>query len=203
MNQIKIGEFIASARKAKNLTQVSLAEKLGITDRAVSKWERGRGLPEVSLMIELCDILGVTVNELLNGERIKEEKEEKSEQLLLSLAKEVEEKNHLIWTSMWVIMIVCCASFFASIFLIAFLIPEGPWQGIAIIGATLLFFPSLFFALKLEVSVGVYKCKKCGCEIKPTSKEVISLKAMHMGFTRYLHCPKCNKRRWCKKIIKK
>jgi len=58
-----------------------------------------------------------------------------------------------------------------------------------------------FYALKLEVSVGAYKCKECGCEIVPTYKEVMM--AMHRGFTRHLMCPKCNKRTWCKKVLKK
>ena len=79
MNQIKIGEFISSQRKMKNLTQATLAEKLGITDRAVSKWERGKGLPDASLMVDLCEILGITVNELLCGEKISvENKNEKN-----------------------------------------------------------------------------------------------------------------------------
>ena len=69
MNQIKIGEFISSQRKKKNLTQESLAAKLGITDRAVSEWEQGKGLPDISLMIDLCEILGITANELLNSEK--------------------------------------------------------------------------------------------------------------------------------------
>ena len=67
MNQIKIGEFISSQRKLKNLTQMALAEKLNITDRAVSKWERGKSLPDAALMIPLCKILDITVNELLCG----------------------------------------------------------------------------------------------------------------------------------------
>lgn len=70
MDQIKIGKFILSLRKEKNLTQNELAVKLGITDRAISKWENGRGLPDLSLLKPLCDELGITINELLSGERI-------------------------------------------------------------------------------------------------------------------------------------
>lgn len=88
MNQIKIGEFISSQRKIKNLTQVALAEKLGITDRAVSKWERGKGLPDASLMVDLCEILGITVNELLCGEKISmENKNEKTNSFCLKWQK--------------------------------------------------------------------------------------------------------------------
>lgn len=67
MNQVRIGEFIASQRKSRKLTQAALAEKLGITDRAVSKWERGKGLPDASIMLDLCEILGVSMTALLAG----------------------------------------------------------------------------------------------------------------------------------------
>ena len=70
MNQIDIGKFIADCRKEKGLTQAQLAEKLNITDKAVSKWETGKSMPDSSIMLELSNILGVTVNELLSGERI-------------------------------------------------------------------------------------------------------------------------------------
>ena len=202
MNQIKIGEFISSQRRKNNLTQAALAEKLGITDRAVSKWERGKGLPDASLMLDLCEILGITVNELLNGEKISmENNNQKNEQLLLDMAKELERKNKTIWSSMWAIMIVSITALFAGIFIAAFLIPEGVWQLVTILGVCIVFLIPCFYALKLEVSVGAYKCKNCGCEIVPTYKEAMN--AMHMGFTRYLKCPNCNKRTWCKKVIKK
>ena len=70
MDQIKIGKFIAERRKTKNLTQLQLAEKLNITDRAISKWETGKGMPDSSIMIELCKELDISVNELLSGELI-------------------------------------------------------------------------------------------------------------------------------------
>lgn len=77
MNQEKIGLFISKTRKEKGLTQAALAEKLGITDRAISKWENGRGMPEISLMIPLCEELDISLNELLSGERIEKESIEK------------------------------------------------------------------------------------------------------------------------------
>ena len=201
MDQIKIGRFIAENRKKQNLTQGQLAEKLGITDRAVSKWENGRAMPDSSLMLDLCSILKISVNELLSGEVIGMENNKKNEQLLLDMAKEVESKNKIIWTSMWIIMIVSMTALFAGIFLTAFLVPEGPWQLVTILLICVVFLIPCFYALKLEVSVGAYKCKNCGYEIVPTYRE--ALNAMHRGFTRYLKCPKCNKRTWCKKVIKK
>ena len=202
MNQIKIGRFIAECRKQNNLTQMQLAEKLNITDKAVSKWERGIAMPDSSIMLELCDILGISVNELLSGEKINMEiNNQKNEQLLLEMAKELEKKNKTIWSSMWAIMIVSMTALFAGIFIAAFLIPEGVWQLVAILGICVVFFIPCFYALKLEVSVGAYKCKNCGHEIVPTYSE--AMMAMHRGFTRHLKCPKCNKRTWCKKVIKK
>ena len=201
MNQIKIGRFIAERRKKANLTQMQLADKLGITDKAISKWERGIAMPDTSIMLELCDILCISVNELLSGEKINMgNNDQKNEQLLIDMAKELETKNKTIWSSMWVIMIVSMTALIAGIFVAAFLIPEGVWQLVAILGICVVFLIPCFYALKLEVSVGAYKCKECGYEIVPTYKEVMM--AMHRGFTRHLKCPKCNKRTWCKKVLK-
>ena len=202
MDQIKIGKFIAECRKQNNLTQMQLSEALGITDKAVSKWERGIAMPDSSLMLELCRILGISVNELLSGEKfIMENNEQKNEQLLLAMAKELEQKNKTIWSTMWAIMTVSMVGLLAGLSVAAFLIPEGVWQLVTIIACTLVFLIPCFYALKLEVSVGAYKCKSCGHEIVPTYQE--ALMAMHRGTTRYLKCPKCNKRSWCKKVLKK
>ena len=202
MDQLKIGKFIADCRKRKNLTQMQLSEKLGITDKAVSKWERGVAMPDTSIMLELCDILSISVNELLSGERINMENDnQKTEQLLLDMAKELEKKNKTIWSSMWAIMIISITVLIAGIFIAAFLIPEGVWQLVTILCVCVVFLIPCIYAVKLEVSVGAYKCKNCGHEIVPTYKEAMN--AMHMGFTRYLKCPKCNKRTWCKKVLKK
>ena len=102
---------------------------------------------------------------------------------------------------MWAIMIVSMTALFAGILIAAFAIPEGPWQLVMILGVFVVFLVPCFYALKLEVSVGAYKCNNCGHEIVPTYKEVMM--AMHRGFTRHLMCPKCNKRTWCKKVLKK
>lgn len=202
MNQIKIGRFIADCRKEKELTQIQLAEKLSITDKAVSKWERGIAMPDSSIMLELCGILGISVNELLSGEKISMENNGRNnEQLLLEMTRELERKNKTIWSAMWTIMTVSIIALLASIFIAAFLIPEGVWQLVTILGACAVFLLPCFYALKLEVSVGVYKCKICGHEIVPTYKQALNVP--HMGTTRYLNCPQCGKRTWCKKVVKK
>ena len=202
MNQIKIGKFIADCRKQVNLTQMQLAEKLGITDKAVSKWERGIAMPDTSIMLELCDILHISVNELLCGEKISmENNNQKNEELMLAMAKELEQKSKTVWTSMWAIMIVSMTALLAGIFTVAFLVPEGPLMAVLMIALCVVFLIPCFYAVKLEVSVGAYKCKKCGTEIVPTYKEAVM--ALHRGFTRHLYCPTCGKRTWCKKVLKK
>lgn len=121
---------------------------------------------------------------------------ENNEQELLK--KELVKKDKTIWTAMWVIMAVSFVAFFAGLAVAVFLIPEGVWQTVAVIGITVLFIIPCFYALKLEISVGAYKCKNCGHEMKPGYAE--AMWAMHSGTTRYLKCPKCGKRTWCKKV---
>ena len=202
MDQIKIGKFIANCRKKANLTQMQLAEKLGITDKAISKWERGIAMPDTSIMLELCDILCISVNELLSGEKIDmENNNQKNEQLLLDMAKELEKKNKTIWNAMWAIMIVSFIGLLGGLAIVAFFMAEGPWMLVAILTLCVVFLIPCFYALKLEISVGAYKCNNCGYEIVPTYTQ--ALNAMHRGTTRRLKCPKCNKRTWCKKVLKK
>ena len=201
MNQIKIGRFIAERRKKANLTQMQLADKLGITDKAVSKWERGVAMPDTSIMLELCELLDISVNELLSGEKMDMEiKYQQNEQLLLDLAKELEDKNKKVWTSMWMILILSTIVLLAGITTSIFLIPKGIWTLITVLLSCVVFVIPCYYALKLEISVGAYKCKNCGHEIVPTYKE--AMMAMHRGTTRHLKCPKCGKRTWCKKIMK-
>ncbi len=95
MDQVKIGKFIASCRKEKQLTQVQLAQQLNITNRAVSKWETGKSMPDSSIMLDLCDILDISVNELLSSEKMSEEVyESKVNENLISLKKEEENNTH-------------------------------------------------------------------------------------------------------------
>ena len=202
MDQIKIGKFIAECRKNESLTQMQLAEKLSITDRAVSKWECGKALPDASIMLELCDILKITVNELLSGEKINMENNcQKNDELLLNMSNELEIKNKLIWNSMWALMTVSIVALLAGILIAALLIPEGVWQLVTILGVVIFFMIPCFYALKLEVSVGAYRCKECGEEAVPTYRE--ALNSMHKGTTRFLMCPRCGKKTWHKKVVKK
>lgn len=202
MDQVKIGKFIALRRKQVGLTQMQLAEKLLITDRAVSKWERGLSMPDSSIMLDLCKILKITVNELLSGEVIVMEKyEEKLEQNLLEMVKEKERADRRLLTLEWVIGALALIVLFVPI-LIAEMISMDTWLKVLIIaGGIIVFLIAMFFALRIEQVAGYYKCAKCNHTYVPKYNSVFM--AMHMGRTRYMKCPKCGKRSWQKKVVKK
>ena len=94
MDQNKIGEFIAQCRKEHNMTQMQFAEKLGVTNKAVSKWETGKCLPDAALFDDICMLLNITLNELFAGERIAPENiEKKSEENLIGIATELQKSQ--------------------------------------------------------------------------------------------------------------
>ena len=125
IDQIKIGKFIAAKRKEKSITQAEVAESLGITDRAVSKWERGLSLPDASIMLNLCRILGSSITELLTGETTVEENyKDKAEELILEIRKKEEENNRYLLRLETVIGVLAIVSALTIIFTAAFLTPE-------------------------------------------------------------------------------
>ena len=203
MNLIKIGKFIADCRKEKNITQEQLAEKLYITDRAVSKWERGLSLPDADKMLELCNILDINVNELLNGEKIDMKNyEKKTEELLVELAKQDELKNKRLITDMWVLSITAFIFYVALMGISCSLLEEGPILGTIICISTGLLVTVCFYGFKLEVDAGYYECKHCH-HIFVEKNYFKLLLAPHVGTSRYQKCPKCGKRSMTKKVMKK
>ena len=202
MDQMKIGRFIAESRKKKNLTQMQLAEKLNITDRAVSKWENGRSLPDSSIMLELCSLLDITVNDLLSGEVIDVKDYNKEiENRLLEMVKQKEEQDKHLLSLEWVIGILSVIVLFVPIIIASFL-PMEDWQRTVLVFSGFVpCFIGFAFALKIEQVAGYYECKACGHKYVPTFKAVNL--AMHMGRTRYMRCPECHKKTWQKKVIKK
>ena len=195
MNQVKIGRFIAERRKAVNLTQMQLAEKLNITDRAVSKWETGKTMPDSAIMLELCNILKIKVNELLSGEKIDMENYNKEiETKLLQLVKEKQEVDKRLLTLEVVIGILSTIILIVPTIVAAYLQIEE-WKRILIAFSG--FIPGIIgflFAIKIEQVAGYYECQKCGHKYVPNYKDVTL--AMHMGRTRYMKCPKCGEWSW-------
>lgn len=200
MDQIKIGRFIAERRKLKNLTQAQLAEKLNITDRAVSKWENGRSLPDSSIMLELCEILEITVNELLSGEA-DFMKENKNEEILIEMVRQKEEADRRLLFIEIVVGVVCVAIMFALAMVAAFA-PIEEWLRITLIIVGFLPLVILVpFMIRIEQVAGYYECGKCGHCYIPEYKSVFM--AMHFGRTRYMKCPNCKKKSWQKKVLTK
>lgn len=202
MDLMKTGRFIAECRKNKNLTQMQLAEKLGITDRAVSKWENGKSLPDSSIMLELCGLLDITVNDLLSGEVVLVDNYNKEmENNLLEMIKQKEESDKRLLAFEWVIAILSLIVLFVPIFIVSLLTMEE-WQRILLIFTGFIpCFVGFVFALKIEQIAGYYECKNCGHKYVPTFKAVNL--APHMGRTRYMKCPECGKKTWQKKVLKK
>ena len=202
MDQIKIGKFIAECRKKNNLTQMQLAEKLNITDRAISKWENGKGMPDSGIMLDLCNELKISVNELLSGEVIKMDVyNEKLEQNLIDMVKQKEESDKRLLTMEIVIGVLISVVFFVLIIIAAFGEMED-WLRVAlIITGFIPFMIMVPFAIRIEQIAGYYECQKCHHKYIPTYSSV--LWAMHMNRTRYMKCPKCNQRSWQKKVISK
>ena len=181
---------------------MQLAEKLNITDRAISKWETGKSLPDSSIMLELCDVLGISVNDLLSGEVVTMENYNKEiEKNLLDMIKQKEQADKRLAAAEVFIGITATIVLFALVFVAAFVQMET-WLKIAlIVSGFILFLAGCFYALRLEQVAGYYMCKHCKHSYVPTYK-AISM-AMHMGRTRYMRCPQCGKKSWQKKVFHK
>ena len=200
MNQIKIGRFIAERRKEQKLTQMQLAEKLGITDRAVSKWETGKSLPDASIMLELCGLLKITVNDLLSGEVVSMNNyNEKSEKNLLEMIKQKEQADKRLLSLEIVIRLMSVMFLFSMIFIAALIEMQDWLKVVLIVFGFVIFMIGILVALRIEQVAGCYECKKCGHKYVPTYRSVYL--ATHMGRTRYMKCPSCGKKSWQKKVI--
>ena len=202
MDQIKIGSFIAERRKKAGLTQAALAEQLNITDKAVSKWECGRALPDSAMMMPLCEILGINVTELLSGEVVAaEEQGREMEQKLLEMVRQKEESDRRMLMFEVVIGVLSCIVLFAPIF-VAALLPMKDWLRIVLCFSG--FIPGVAgfgFALRIEQVAGYYECRHCKHRYVPTYKAVSA--APHMARTRYMKCPECGKKSWQIKVVEK
>ena len=202
MEQAKIGKFIANKRKEQGLTQLQLAEKLGITDRAVSKWETGKSLPDASLMPELCKLLKITINDLLCGEVVSVENyNEKAEKALLEMVKKEEMQNKKLMMYENVIGFGSTLSFLIQVLVAVFFVKNTTAQILLFILAFAFLIVGVSFALKIEAETGYYECQKCHNKYVPKYSSVYF--AMHFGTTRYMKCPKCGKKSWQKKVMSK
>ena len=202
MEQLKIGKFIAECRKKNGLTQMQLAEKLNITDRAISKWENGKSMPDSSIMLALCNELKITVNELLSGEAMAMTNyNESAEKNLLEMVKQKEDADKRLLTLEIVIGTISIVLFLAMIAIASYAEMQEGIRILMISLATIFLFIMCLVMLKIEQVAGYYECAKCHYKYVPTYKAINF--APHMGRTRYMRCPKCNEKSWQKKVISK
>lgn len=200
MNQVKIGRFIAECRKKNNLTQMQLAETLGITDRAVSKWENGKSMPDTSIMLELCNELNITVNDLLSGEVVSMNNyNEKLEKNLLEAVKQKQEADKRLLSLEIFIGTIVTLVFLALVFTASFVSMASWLRVFLIIIGFITFMIGVLFAIRIEQTAGYYECRQCNHKYVPTYASV--LWAMHINRTRYMRCPKCNEKSWQKKVL--
>jgi transcriptional regulator with XRE-family HTH domain/predicted RNA-binding Zn-ribbon protein involved in translation (DUF1610 family) len=199
MDQIKIGKFIASLRKEKGLTQMMLADRLGISDKTVSKWERGAGLPDVSLMLPLCETLEISVNELLTGEKLTDaDYKKKAEVTIMNLVQENKENKKRLYQSI-VCGIITIIAVCALIIIAAYIEMPTVIRIMLIVIAVIPAAAGISAAATLDVNAGHFQCPDCGHLFVPEMKDYV--KAYHTFTKRRLTCPVCGKTGMCKHII--
>ena len=202
MDQIKIGKFIAIKRKEMGLTQSALAEKLNITDRAVSKWERGKSLPDASIMLNLCEILGIKANELLLGEMIdQKENNQKHDEVIKELLEQKQRADKHLLNLEIVVGAICLFVLLSATIVVGVTNIEEALKVIILLVSLIPLLVATPFMLAIEQKAGYYQCEHCKHKYIPSFKSVFL--AMHVGRTRYMNCPKCGKKSWQKKVIDK
>ena len=196
MEPTRIGRFIAERRKALGLTQRQLAEQLSVSDKAISKWETGRGLPEVSLMLPLCAVLGITVNDLLSGERVGEgDYRKKAEENMMELVRENAQNRQRFLQSIacgGVTVVAVCA----LVALAAFL----PLPALARVALLLLAMATavagIWAAATLDARAGWFECPHCKELFVPPMADYV--KGCHTFTKRRLTCPRCGQTAMCR-----
>ncbi|MCI8794355.1 MAG: helix-turn-helix transcriptional regulator [Bacilli bacterium] len=198
MNQFRIGKFISECRKKKGITQNELAELLGITNRAVSKWETGICMPDAGTIPELCQILDISISDLFSGEKSMENNKD-SEKFILKLVKEKAERDKQLLILEILIGILSTSVLVSFILLASFINVSVYVKFIIILCGIILFAVGIFYALLIERIAGYYECSKCHHKYIPTYKQILF--SMHAFRTRYMKCPKCKCSSWSKKVI--
>ena len=199
MDQIKIGKFIADERKRKGYTQKQLSEKLAISDKTISKWERGNGFPEVSLLLPLCNELEITVNELLSGERVSEEEYlKKAEENMVNLVKEAQEsKKKIIMSAMVSVLVIVAA---VSLFVVAGMFEMQVWTRVLLMGiGFVIMVMGIAIACVLDREAGAFECPECKERFVPDMKSYVM--GPHTITKRKLTCPKCGCTKYCKHVL--
>ena len=181
------------------MTQAELAQMVNVSNKAISKWETGKGLPEVVLMLPLCNALGITVNELLSAERLVDsEYQKRAEENIMNLMKEKEEskRNILLGATTAIISIISGT----TLVIVAGLVDLEVWQRILLIFIALIDMAGgIYVAAALEMKSGTFECRHCKARFVPTASAFVA--GAHTLTTRYLKCPECGKKSFCKKRL--
>ena len=199
MDQIKIGKFIAEERKNQKYTQRELADKLSISDKTISKWERGNGFPEVSLLLPLCNELEITVNELLSGERLQEmDYKKKAEENMVNLVKEAQEsKKKIIMSAMVAVLVIVAA---IPLFVVAGMFEMQVWTRVLLMGiGFVIMVMGITIACVLDREAGAFECPECKERFVPDMKSYVM--GPHTITKRKLTCPKCGSTKYCKHVL--
>lgn len=200
MDTIKIGQFIKSLRKENSLTQREVAERLNVSEKTISKWETGNGMPEVSLMLPLCKLFEISINELLSGERLDEKQYiEKTEENMACLVDRTTPRKKIIISTISCILVILSS---LALILVSALFITQIWIKLVVIGiALIVVVADISVILLVAVSTEIYSCEKCGEKFVPTLTAY--LLAPHTFKRRYLKCPHCGKKSWNNSHLRK
>ena len=202
IDNIAVGKTIAKLRQNKNMTQQQLAAALNVSHQAVSKWETGKSMPDASIILELCALLHINVNELFTGERLDMERyKETAEEHLLELRRQEELSNKRLLSLETVIGYTCSVSYLLMIFAACYAVTNLWWRIALIAAGSVIFFIGVIHAVKLEHDAGYYECPSCGTRYVPSMKTVVF--APHIGRSRRMTCPYCGSRAYHKKVLTK
>lgn len=195
MDQMRTGRFIKQLRRERGWTQSEFAERLNISEKTVSKWETGRGMPELSLLLPVSELLGVTLNELFAGERLTGEAyRRRAEEQLLDLARDrtSPRKKVIICNTACAVTVVV----WLALILIAAFCDLPVWARIVIIVCAFLGIAAVIAPiLVVAVNIEFYTCPKCGKTFVPSFSSYLF--ALHTMRKRRLRCPHCGEKSWC------
>ena len=203
MDQIKIGQFIAQTRKEKGMTQRQLADELLISDKTISKWETGKGMPEVSLMMPLCEILGISVNELLSGERLSDDKyKQRAEENIVNILGEKQTNIKRLLTS--------GAIFLLSGFAVGLNVSTVSFGNLDLIPKLMLIVSAIITAVlgialgsTVDRKAGYFECTECHTIFTPSGKTYLKGSLTVTPFSAHFDCPHCKKTTRCKRKFTK
>lgn len=196
----KIGMFLAELRKERDLTQDELGEKIGVTNKTVSRWENGNYLPPVEILQMLSKLYDISINEILSGERLSGEnyKENAEELIVEDLMKMRQKSKERLITSFIVATITILAG--TMIILLGTLLSVPIWlRIICIVISLIIILLGIGACCVLTIDAGVYKCPECGNKFVPSMKDFIF--GVHTFTKRKLKCPKCGKKSFCSKKL--